>query len=201
MRKVHGRFCREQDTNLLLHLQHLSEELDCKDEWMFVESRSIEEYGQHICLCGQTEIENYFFLENKINGNRTYVGSECIENIDSQVGKVVAYFQYILARPIEGKYVGTIEGGLELFAVSPNTNLVTGSKNIVNHVNPQVVKNGGEKWEALVKHLNPQLMKDLKVKYGVLVKYSKPETLVQGQSYTLRLKASYMRGELTFTAV
>ena len=79
MRTVHGRICREHDINLLLHLQHLSEEQHCKNEWMFVESRPIEEKEHKICPCGQTKIQAYFFLENKINGNRTFVGSTCIE--------------------------------------------------------------------------------------------------------------------------
>lgn len=90
MRNVHGRICREQEINLLLHLQHLSEKPDCKDEWMFVESRAIEAHEHNICPCVQTAIQNYFFLENKINGNRTFVGSTCIENIDPRVGKVIA---------------------------------------------------------------------------------------------------------------
>ena len=41
MRCVHGYICREQDINLFLHLQHLSEEEDFQGEWMFVESRPI----------------------------------------------------------------------------------------------------------------------------------------------------------------
>lgn len=62
MRCVHGRICREQDDeNLLLHLQRLSEESNCKDEWVFVESRPIEANESHICPCGQNNIQNYFF--------------------------------------------------------------------------------------------------------------------------------------------
>ena len=76
MRKVHGRICGEQDINLFLHLQHLSEEEDFQGEWMFVESRPIEANEHKICPCGQTGIQAYFFLENKINGNRTFVGSK-----------------------------------------------------------------------------------------------------------------------------
>ena len=104
MRKVHGRICREQDINLFLHLQHLSEEEDFQGEWMFVESRPIEADEHNICPCGQKGIQAYFFLENKINGNRTFVGSSCIENIDPCVSKVIVYFEYILTHPIEGTY-------------------------------------------------------------------------------------------------
>ena len=181
MRKVHGRVCREQDINLFLHLQHLSEEPDCKDEWMFVESRPIEDDEHDICPCGQIDIQAYFFLENKINGNRTFVGSACIKNIDPRVGKVIAYFRYILIYPIQGTYQGENVEGLQKFTVNANTVLVRGTD--------------------VVKHLNPQIIKNLEGNWQVLVKYSRPETLIQGQTYDLRLKAKYVRGQLTFTAL
>ena len=182
MRKVHGFGCDEEDVNLLLHLQHLSEERDCKDEWMFVESRPIDVGEHNICPCGQTGIKNYFFLENRINGNRTFVGSACIENIDSRAGKVIAYFEYILTHPIEGTFVENVSEGFQKFIVKPHTVLVKGADNII-------------------KHLNPQLFKTLDGQWHVLVKYPKPETLIQGQSYELCLKAKYVQGQLTFTAV
>ena len=181
MRNVHGRIGGENDINLLLHLQHLSEEPDCKDEWMFVESRHIKADEHDICPCGQTHIKSYFFLENKINGNRTFVGSTCIKNIDPRVGKVIAYFRYILIYPIQGTYQGDNDEGLARFTVNSDTVLVKGSK-IVTHLNPQIVKNAKNQDE-------------------VWVKYSRPETLIQGQTYKLRLKAKYVRGQLTFTAM
>ena len=181
MRKVHGCVCREQEVNLFLHLQHLSEEPDCKDEWMFVESRPIEENEHKICPCGQTHIKSYFFLENKINGNRTFVGSTCIKNIDPRVGNVIAYFSYILIYPIQGTYQGKNDERLQGFTVMPNTFLVRGSE-VVEHLNPQVTKNLEEKWKVLVKH-------------------PRSETLIQGQTYDLRLKAKYVRGQLAFTAL
>ena len=79
-----------------LHFQHLSEEEDFQGEWMFVESRPIEADKHNICPCGQTTIQTYFFVENKINGNRTFVGSKCIRNIDPRVNAVIAYFNHIL---------------------------------------------------------------------------------------------------------
>ena len=181
MRKVHGRVCRKQEVNLQLHLQHLSEEEDFQGEWMFVESRPIEADEHNICPCGQTDIQAYFFLENKINGNRTFAGSKCIENIDPQVGKVIAYFEYILIHPIEGTYQGENSDGLQKFTVKSNTVLVRGT-DVVNHLNPQVTKNLEGNWQ-------------------VLVKYPRSETLIQGQTYDLRLKAKYVRGQLTFTAL
>ena len=182
VRRVHGGLYHEQDINLLLHLQHLSEESDCKAEWMFVESRPIKSGEHNICPCGQTGIKNYFFLENKLNGNRTYVGSACIGNIDPRVGKVIAYFQYILVHPIEGSFVENVSEGFQKFTVRSNTTLVKGA-------------------DKIVKHLNPQVSCNLKGEWEVLVKYSKPDTLIQGQTYALRLKVKYVQGQLTFTAV
>ena len=174
--------CCKQNINLLLHLQHLSEDSTCKDEWIFVESRPIEQGEHDICPCGRKKIHNYFFLENKFNGNRTFVGSTCIENIDPRVGKVIAYFEYILTHSIQGTYERDDSIGLQKFIVEPNTVLVRDA-------------------EGDVKHLNPQVSRNLKNEGEVLVKYPKPETLMQGQAYGLRLKAKYVRGQLTFTAV
>ena len=182
MQNFHGRICREQDINLLLHLQHLSEEHDCKDEWIFVESRPIEADEHDICPCGQKEIKSYFFLENRINGNRTFVGSSSIENIDPRAGKIIAYFKYILICPIQGTYEGDESNGLQKFTVKSNTVLVRDA-------------------EEVVKHLNPQVTKTKEAKCEVLVKYLRRETLIQGRSYDLRLKAKYVRGHLTFTTV
>ena len=180
MRKVHGRICREQDINLLLHLQHLSEEPDCQDEWMFVKSRPIDVGEQHICPCGQNNIKSYYFLENKINGNRTFVGSTCIERIDPRVGEVIAYFQYLLTHPLQGTYVG--DDGLQVFTVHSNTTLVRGADTIVQHLNPRVIRTEDGTCQ-------------------VLVKYPTPETLVQGHTYELRLKAKYAQRLLSFPAV
>ena len=52
-------------------------------------------------------------MENKINGNRTFVGSSCIENIVPPVGKVIAYFEYILKEDIQGTYQGENDEGLQ----------------------------------------------------------------------------------------
>lgn len=182
MRNVHGFGGDEEDVNLRLHLQHLSEGADCKDEWMFVESRPIEVGEPHICPCGQTDIQNYFFLENKLNGNRTFVGSTCITNIDPRVGQVIGYFQYILTHAIEGAFVEHTSEGCQKFIVKPHMVLVKGADKDVKHLNPQVTQNLKGEWEVLVKH-------------------PKPGMLVPGQSYNLKLKAKYVQGQLTFTAV
>lgn len=182
MRQTHGCICREKNVNLLLHLQHLSEEPDCSNEWLFVESRPIETGEHNICPCGQTDIASYFFLENKFNGNRTFVGSVCIGEIDPRVGKVIAYFQYILTHPIQGIYDGQTCNGLQMFTVPSNTKLVSGAYDMVDH-------------------LNPQVFSTVDGKHHVMVKYPMTETLVQGHSYELKLKANYVQGQLTFTVV
>lgn len=183
MRRFHGfgGCCEERGINLLLHLQHLSEEPDCKGEWMFVESRPIDDFEPHICSCGQNSIRSYYFLENKINGNRTYVGSKCIENIDPEAGKVIAYFDFILKHRIKGTFVESVSDELQKFTVGGHTVLVKGT-DIVKHLNPQITLTEEGKWE-------------------VLVKYPKPKTLIQGLVYDLKLKAKYVHGQLTFTAM
>ena len=82
MRRVHGRICREREVNLYLHLQHLSEEKNFKNEWQFAESRPIDHGGHNVCPSGQTHIECYFFVENNWNGSCTFVGSDCVTNVD-----------------------------------------------------------------------------------------------------------------------
>ena len=66
MRRVHGRICREQEVNLQLHLQYFSEENDFKNEWVFVESRPIEQGEHNICPCGETPIKSYFFYRKQV---------------------------------------------------------------------------------------------------------------------------------------
>lgn len=182
MRRVHALGYDEEDVNLLLHLQQLSEESDCKNEWQFVESRPIEKGEPKICPCGQTTIQNYYFLENKINGNRTFVGSTCIENVDHEAGKVIGYFEYILEHPVKGTFIESVRDELQKFAVRSNTVLVKGAANTVQHLNPPVTLTKEGKGE-------------------VIVKYSKPATLEQGKDYKLKLKAKYVKGQLTFIAV
>ena len=53
----------------------------------------------------------------------------------------------------------------------------------------------------IVKHLNPQITETLENKHEVLVKHPRSETLIEGQTYDLRLKAKYVRGQLTYKAL
>ena len=148
---------------------------------MFVESRPIQPGEHNVCPCGQTTIESYFFLENKINGDRTFVGSDCIRNIDPKATAVICYFKHILEEDVQGIYKGQDNQGLQRFEVKLNTILVCRLKN-AEHLNPQVTRNLDGQWE-------------------VSVKYLEAETLIVGQVYSLRLKAKYQRGQLTFTAL
>ena len=145
MRYDHGRICREQEVNLQLHLLHLSEENDFQNEWMFVESRPIQPDEHDVCPCGQTPIHSYFFMENKINGNRTFVGSTCIGNIDPKAGAVIDYFKCILENKVAGIYMGQDNQGLQTFTVCSNTKLVL-QLPIVKHLNPPVIRNMKGKW-------------------------------------------------------
>ena len=121
MRCDHGRICREQEVNLQLHLLHLSGENDFQNEWLFVESRPIQPDEHDVCPCGQTPKHSYFFMENKINGNRTFVGSTCI---DPKAGAVIDYFKYILENKVEGIYMGQDNQCLQTFTVRCNSKLV-----------------------------------------------------------------------------
>ena len=181
MRCIHGPICREKKDNLQLYLQHLSEEQDFQDEWMFLESRPIKRGEHNVCPCSQTPIQSYFFMENKINGNRTFVGSTCIGNIDPKAGAVIAYFKNILEQAVEGIYRGQNENGLQKFAIKSTTRMVCRLHD--------------------VEQLNPPVTRNLKGEWQVLVKHPKPVTLVENQVYWLRLKAKYVRGQLTFTAL
>ena len=100
MRRLHGRICREREVNLYLHLQHLSEEKNFKNEWQLAESRPTEHGEHNDCLCGQTHIESYFFVENKWTGNRTFVGSDCVTNMDPKAAAVIGYFKHILENTV-----------------------------------------------------------------------------------------------------
>ena len=162
-------------------MEHLSESDDFQNEWMFVESRPIKPDEHNVCPFGQAPIHSYFFLENKFNGNRTFVGSTCLGNIDPKANTVTDYFKHILEKDVQGKYKGQDNQGPQRFTVRSNTILVCHLKD-VEHLNPQVTRNLDGQWE-------------------VSVKYPEAETLIVGQVCSLRLKAKYQRRQLTFTAL
>ena len=107
---------REQNVNLHLHLQHLSEGDDFLNEWIFVESRPIAPGEHNVCPCGQMGLKEHFMIENKINGNRTFVGSECIDNIDPKAKEVNYYIRRLLYQGLQGTYRGMTRNDLVLFS-------------------------------------------------------------------------------------
>jgi len=181
MRRVHGRVCREQNVNLQLHLHHLSEENEFQGEWQLVEARSVLPGEHNNCPCGQTAMSSYFFLENKINGNRTFMGSKCAANIDPEAEMLIDYFKQILENEVEGIYKGQDMHGLHRFEFNPYTAIIRGLPT-VRHLKPPITKNCEDQWEMTVKH-------------------TKPAMLVVGQTYVLKLKMTIKQGQLTFTAL
>lgn len=120
-------------------------------------------------------------MENKINGNRTFVDSTCIGNTDPKAGAVIDYFKYIQENEVQGIYKGQDNQGLQTFTVKSNTILVC-SLHDVEHLNPPLTRNQKGLWE-------------------VSVIFPKANCLLVGQTYFLRLKAKYVRDQLTFTAL
>lgn len=165
--------------NLLLHLQPLSHNPDCRDEWMFVESRPIELGEPRVCPCGQTDIMEYYYMNNEKNDNRTWVGSTCIHSIDPNAGRVIAYFKRLLIRFTRGTFRGKDEAGLYWFQVCSNTALVKGALNVVHKYNPPVER--------------------IHQSYFVKVRYPTERYLATGHKYQFLLKAKYEQRHLLLT--
>ena len=94
---------------------------------------------------------------------------------------MIGYFKHILENTVKGTYKGQDERGLQRFAVRANTRLVQ-RLHVVEHLHPQVTRNPESEWE-------------------VVVVYPKAETLIVDKAYSLKLKAKYKQGQLTFTAL
>lgn len=63
-------------------LLELSESLDYElalEEWE--ETDIFKSDDPHVCLCGKTDIHDVRVITNKLNGNETIVGNECINKI------------------------------------------------------------------------------------------------------------------------
>lgn len=174
---------REQNVNLNLHLQYLSEGDDFLNVWIFVESRPIAPGEHNVCPCGQMRLKEHFMIENKINGNRTFVGSECIDNIDPKANEVNYYICRLLYHGLQGTYRGMNRNGLVLFSVDPSSGFV--------------------KYIPKVEHLNPPLKKNTakEGRWYISVFFPKENTTVYGKKYWIHLKAKYQGGRLRFTAV
>ena len=44
--------------------------------------------------------QNLNLVENKWNGNRTFVGLDCVTNVDPKAAGVIGYFKYILENTV-----------------------------------------------------------------------------------------------------
>ena len=181
MRQVHGRVCREQNVNLQLHLQRLSEENEFQGEWQLAKARPVLPGEPRVCPCGETTMSSCFFPENKINGNRTFTGSKYAANIDPEAEMVIYYFKEILEHEVEGIYKGEDNQGLKRFEFKPYAAIIRGLPTM-RHLNPPVAKNCEGQWEVVIKH-------------------TKPTMLAVGQTYVLLLKMTIKHGQLTFVAL
>ena len=177
-RNING---RKLNVNLHCHLQSLSEKWDFMNEWQLVESRPIQPGEDNTCPCGRSRLSLYFIIENKINGNRTFVGSSCIRNVIPQSDEMIDYFKYLMERGVYGLYRGQDNQGLQRFEFSPFT-VITQRLPIVQHLNPPINQTGANTWE-------------------VKVKYLKPGTLEEGKIYWFKVKMKYHQGQLTFSTM
>ena len=109
------------------------------------------------------------------------MGSECLRNVDPKAAAVIYYFKHILENEVQGIYMGQDNKGLQTFTVKAATTFLQRLP-IVEHLNPPLTRNLDEQWE-------------------VSVIFPKAESLLLGELYSLRLKAKYVRGHLTFTAL
>ena len=181
-RYVHGRIRRAYEMNLRLHLQKVGFNDDGERQWRFVESRRIRPGEARVCPCGQTGISNKYFFEHVETTKETFVGSTCIHHVDKDFGRVIGYFERLLAYSTRGIYRGVDEAGLHKFQVQSNTTLVLGALNVVHTYNPPVERNQDGTWQVKV---NPPI--------GTLLR--------PGHPYRLWLKAKYEQGHLVFTIV
>ena len=144
---------------------------------MFVESIPIKPDEHNVCPFGQAPIHSYFLLENKFNGNRTFVGSTCLGNIDPKANAVIDYFKHILEKDVQGTR-------------QPRSTKIYSK---IKHHTSMSFKG--------CRTFNPQVTRNLDGQWEVSVKYPEAETLIVGQVCSLRLKAKYQRRQLTFTAL
>lgn len=78
----------------ILPLSNASEWNDAKNEWRLVGIEMQEDWDN--CPCGQ-EIKELCYIENQLNGNRTYVGNVCVNRfIGIDTGNVFAGLRRII---------------------------------------------------------------------------------------------------------
>jgi hypothetical protein len=78
----------------ILPLSNASEFDDAKNEWRLVGIEVHDEFDN--CPCGQ-EIKELCFIENQLNGNKTYVGNVCVNRfIGIDTGNLFAGLKRII---------------------------------------------------------------------------------------------------------
>ena len=146
-----------------------------------MESTPIVEGEHNICPCGKMGLKERFMIENKINGNRTFVGSECIDNIDTKAKDVNYYSCRLLYQGLQGTYRGMTRNGLVLLSVDSTSGFV--------------------KYLPTVKHLNPPVTRNMEGPWYISIFFLKENTMIYGRKYRIHLKTEYKAGRLRFTAV
>lgn len=122
-----------------------------------------------------------FMIENKINGNRTFVGAECIDNIDTKAKEVNYYISRLLYQGLQGIYKGMTRNGLVFFSVDSSSGFV--------------------KYLPTVKHLNPPVTRNMEGRWYISVFFRKENAIIYGKKYRIHLKTEYQGGRLRFSAV
>lgn len=82
---------------------------------------------------------------DKTNGNRTFVGLECIDNIDTKAKEVNYYIRRLLYQGLQGTYRGMSRNGVVLLSVDSTSGFAKYLPT-VKHLNPPVTRNMEGRW-------------------------------------------------------
>ena len=89
------------------HLKDLSEEteMDLMKEWRFYCSIDTGRCSSS-CPCGKLDIRYLYYIKNRINGNITFVGSECINKFSREMSNVIYYLKSLISSRVKLRYKG-----------------------------------------------------------------------------------------------
>ena len=107
------------------HLKDLIEEteMDLMKQWRFYRSIDTGRCNSS-CPCGKLDIRYLYYIKNRINGNITFLGSECINKFSREMSKVIYYFKYLISSGVKGRYKGEGSKGKH-FELDEGSKLVT----------------------------------------------------------------------------
>ena len=111
------------EARLHSRLLSLSDGKDFMEQWRFIRSIDTHSY-ESSCPCGKREIRYLYFIQNRFNGNMTFVGSECRKLFKKELSNVIYYFWYLISHGVRGKFVGEGTNGRQRFKLNVKTNLV-----------------------------------------------------------------------------